>query len=497
MMFPLDGVRLAGAKLRTRPVRTGIVITIVALLFAGIATVAFVVSGISQSLKGFSQEGLSNRFIVQGHPIVTGSLWNMGEDSDFMGLLRGETVRITNEKKAAAKRLGITYDSATDFNLPTMQGGPKGNEQYYVNARSPVATVAYAEKLRAIPHISYSDFAEAAKRSGAKQTYKSTYYSMETGPSMNLLNSYVQPIKEGKEVVKNDSGGFGQTGFDVLTTAGWSSFDSELLLPFVLSGQNLAVGKDGSIPVIAPMSVAEEVLGMTPLAASASSNQRLERLISVRKAIAGKPASLCYRNASSAALMQLAREQTREIAANKGKRDYLPPSLQYAIPSVPCGPVLATKDTRSSEEKKQAANELAFQRQFDSEADPVQSIVQLRVVGLIPDQNTDFGLNVKALAASVLRSSLGNGWFSPISAIKPDSTVSKFVTPYDMALPSERAYYAEFSTLAEARSFIKEQTCSVEANSMMPPGKDNSRAKNAITLENTLISNRLAVMLQP
>ncbi len=477
MMFPLDGIRLAAAKLRTRPVRTGIVITIVALLFAGIATVAFVVTGISQSLKGFSQEGLSNRFIVQARPIMVSNMFGMDGDKEFTDLLRSETVRITNEKKVAAKRLGITYDPTIDATLPTMPGGPKGGEQYYVNAMSSFANAAIAEKLRAVQHVDYKDFAAVAKRAGAKQTYKSTYYSMYDGPNTNLLNSYIQPITDGKEAVKSSSGsGFSNpSGFDTLTTLGWATFDSELLLPFVLSGQNLAVGKDGSIPVIAPMSVAEEVLSMTPLTATSSSSQRLERLVAVRKDIAGKTAQLCYRNTASAELMQLAHDQAREIAANKGKRGYQPPALQYTVPTEACGAVVIAKDTRSAEEKQQAANELTFKKQFESYQDPAQSIVTTRIVGLVPDQSYEFGFSVRSLATSVLQSSLGVGWFSPVSAIGPDSIAANFVTAYDTALPTARAYYAEFGTLAEARSFVKAQTCSAGANSMMPPGQDSSR----------------------
>lgn len=476
-MFPVDGIRLAAAKLRTRPVRTGIVITIVALLFTGIATVAFMISGIAQSLKGFSNEGLSSRFIIQARPIVAGNLWSSSDDKEFMDRLRTETVRLTSEKKAAAKRLGITYDPAVDPNLPTMQGGPKGSEEYYVNGMSPVANALFAEKMRTVQHIDYNDFVATATQAGAKKIYKSTYYSVFEGPSMRLVNSYIQPIKDGKETQKDTTGGHGPTGFDTLTSNGWSAFDSDLLLPFVLPGQNLALGRDNSVPVIAPMSVAEEILGMTPLNSTATSSQRLERLVTVRKAIAGKTAQLCYRNASSAELMQIARDQVREMAANKGKRDFQPPALQYAVPAEACGAVAITKDTRSAEEKKQAANELAFKKQYEAYPDPVQSIVPVRIVGLVPDQNYEFGFSVRSLASSILQSSLGSGWFSPVNVIKPDSSIANFVTAYDKALPTERAYYAEFATLAEARSFVKNKTCSVESNGMMPPGQDAGRAQ--------------------
>lgn len=113
MMRPLDGVRLASAKLRAHRVRTGIITTIVALLFAGIVLVLAMVAGAAKSLESFGKEGLGSRYIVQATPIVDYQVVYSG-NAAIMTKLSDETTRLKAAKKAEAKKLGIDYDAAND-----------------------------------------------------------------------------------------------------------------------------------------------------------------------------------------------------------------------------------------------------------------------------------------------------------------------------------------------------------------------------------------------
>lgn len=477
-MYLRDGLTLAAAKLKVRPIRTGIVVFIVALLFAGIALVAFVFAGMVTSLRGFSNEGLSNRFIVQGRPLTDDLYTFATKDRALLEEMRTKTAGIIAEKKAAAKRLGITYDPLLDTNLPTFKGGPSGANEGTINSMSPFVQEAITQKFAAMKGIQYDDFRALATKSGAEQTYKSTYYDMYSGGSMMFSDSerYFQPIKNGKEAPsQNQMGGFGPTGFDTLLSYGWSYFDEELLQPFLLPGQHLAVGKDGSVPVIAPMSVAEAILSKEKLPATATSKERLAHLVGVRTEIAGKTTQLCYRNSTSSQLLQMARDQEREIAANKSKRDYIAPSLQYAVPTVPCGAVAVKKDTRNAEEKKAAANELTFKRAYEGYKDPQQEIVTLRIVGLVPDMNYEFGMSVRALATAVLQSSLGNGWYSPIKAVSGNEVINRVSPLYDRSIVSSKSYYAEFSSLAQAREFVRNNTCNIKQDIGSTPWEKGER----------------------
>ena len=478
MMYLRDATRLAAAKLRVRPVRTGVVICIVALLFAGISLIAFVFAGIVQSLRDFSNEGLSSRYIVQARPIVDASY--MFSNADLKEQMRVKTVSLVAEKKAAAKRLGLAYDADTDSTLPTMKGGPGGENDIMANFSSPIVQAAAKEHYNALQHVGYDDFKKLAEAAAAKNIYKSTYYDIMSG-SMYMTGgqqTYLQPIKNGKEIYADSQKQgemMGPTGFDTLASSGWSYFDEDLLRPFVLPGQSLAIGKDGSVPVIAPISVAEAILGRDKLPSTASAKERLDYLVKIRSDIAGKTAQLCYRNPASSQLVQLARDQVREMSANKGKRDYVVPALQYAVPTEPCGEVKVVKDTRTASEKQQANNELMFKKTYENYDDPQQTITDVRIVGLVPDMNFEYGMSVRAIAASVLQSSLGNGWYSPSRAITAESVASKISPTFEDSTPMGRAYYAEFETLAAARKFVRETSCSAKSDMMTEPDRPDTR----------------------
>jgi hypothetical protein len=104
MMTLRDSVQLAAAKLRTHRIRTGIILFIASLLFAGIVLVLSMLTGAARSVQSFGSEGLGGRFIVQGRPIVDGMIMNAGTPEIFE-TLKARTVTLKAEKKEAAKKL--------------------------------------------------------------------------------------------------------------------------------------------------------------------------------------------------------------------------------------------------------------------------------------------------------------------------------------------------------------------------------------------------------
>jgi len=458
MMRPLDGVRLAGAKLRAHRVRTGIVTLIVSLLFAGIVSALAITAGVAQSLHTFGEEGLGSRYIVKATPIVDMQVAYGSSNKEVMDKLTDEASRLKTIKKAEAKRLGIEYDANSDGNLPVIEydtGG--GNKMKAPNASSQFASDVITDYLNATPHVSYDDFTKVANKLHAKSTYKSTVSGMMGGYKNG--QSSVTAIVDDEEVQQTTQQSGPPAGVSVLAQGNWQFFDSELMKPFVLPGESLAVGKDGSIPVIAPVSAAETFLKMNALASTASPDEQLTHLSTLRTQIAGKTAQLCYRNAASAELLSTAKSQADEMQRNKNKAGYTAPSLQYNIPADACGAVTVNKDTRSAEEKKQAANQISFKKQFENYEEPAQGIITVRFVGLVPDQTYSMGFSVKDILKSMLQSGLGDGWFSPISAVPSGSLAAKVAKSYDASSVAGRAYYAEFSTYKDAKAFTKAVTC--------------------------------------
>lgn len=461
-MRPLDGIKLASAKLRAHKVRTGIITAIVALLFACIMFVLTILAGVSVSMKEFGREGLGSRYIVSATPIIDRNITYNTSNQAVTDTLVAQTAALKKEKAAEAKRLGIQYDAANDQNLPMQEVmmGSGSEKTKMINPSSPIAQKAINAYVSTLPHVSYGDFTNLAKAAHAMHTYKSSGGS--SAPQYTATMSSVTAIVDGKEATQTGSQNGAPTGVSQLAQSGWAYFDSELLQPFVLSGQNLAVGKDGSIPVIAPISAAEQFLKLTAPSATATSKQQLDHLAQVRTAIAGKTAQLCYRSASSAELMSSAKTQTDEIARNKNNKNYVLPSLQYNLPSEACGEVTIKKDTRSADEKKAATNELSFKRQFENYEDPVQGIVTVRIVGLVPDMTYATGFSVKDILKNMLQSGLGQGWFAPVGAVQPGTLASRVTPVWSDTTPLSQTYYAEFSNYEAARDFTKNNACNVQ-----------------------------------
>jgi hypothetical protein len=227
------------------------------------------------------------------------------------------------------------------------------------------------------------------------------------------------------------------------------------------------------VPVIAPFSAGEEVVGLKPLPQTATSQQKLDRLVELRKSVPGKTAQICYRNTASAELVSQAIQQRDDIAANKNNKDYVMPTLLYQLPDTPCGPVTIKSDKRSADEKKQADNQKLFDKTFNKEVDPVQGIVTVRIVGINTDVSYQGGLSATNIISSVFSSTMGTGWFSPNEAMDQNEITQRIRGGTTSSFPpGNLAYYAEFNSLKAATDFMKKYSCDVNQTG---PGMSPSR----------------------
>jgi len=462
MMRPLDGITLAAAKLRAHRVRTGIITVIVALLFACIMFVLTILAGATSSMRAFGREGLGSRYIVSAKPIIDSNMTSNPSNQALMDTLVAQTTTLKKAKSAEAKRLGIDYDAANDLTVPIQEVamGSGSEKTKMVNPASSIAQQALTSYIATLPHVKYSDFATLTKTAHASAIYKSV--GGASAVTYAAPTSTVSAVVDGTETTQANNQSGQPSGVSQLAQNGWAYFDNELLLPFVLKGQNLAVGKDGSIPVIAPMSAAEQFLKLTAPTATATPKQQIDHLVQVRTAIAGKTAQLCYRNSSSAELLSTAKNQIDEAARNKSNKNYVAPSLQYSLPSDVCGQVTIKKDTRTAEEKKSTEKQLSFRQQFENYEEPAQGIITVRIVGLVPDMTYVSGFSVKDILKNMLQSGLGQGWFVPIGAVKEGSLAARVAPVWSNTTPLAQTYYAEFSTYEAARDFTKNNACSVQ-----------------------------------
>ena len=458
MIRLLDALRLARTKLKMRRVRLIVTVVISALLFSVLAASAMLIEGTTASLKAFSKEGYGNQFFLQGTPQIDNS--SPAVTAAIVAELQPKQTALIAEKKALAKQLNLAYDEGTDTNLPLMTQPSLngGASTQTLNLESPLVQAALAANA-ATTKVSFDDFTAAATKGGAVATYRGTVSSSTRGATLAI-------VKDNREITSGAASGESR-GLRTLVDNGWSLRDQQLLKPFVLSGQRLTVDVDGTIPMIAPFSAAEEMLGLKPLSATATPATKIQRIAKVRTGIAGKTAQLCYRNTASSALLSKAESIMKDWAATKGKPDAQEPTVQYALPTTPCSIPEVTKDIRATDDKAAAAAQEKFDRTFGLVSDPVQGVVTVRIVGLSPDADTgSASMSLTSILSGMLSSNAGAGWISPLDATANPTVQAIFGGPADTLPLSRQLYYARFPSADRMRTFTAAQSCSVGNDGM-------------------------------
>lgn len=474
MIWPTDALRLAATKLKTRKIRLVITLFVTSLLFGVLILISSLTEGVVRSLKSFGQEGYGNKYLVQASPLTY--QYAPETQQEIASSLSGVQRDLIARKKAAAKKLNLTYDETSDQNLPlNVSKDPSGGTEIFPNFQSKYVNDLLEEKNNSIPGTRYEEFVKTAKAAGATDTYRGTLSGMFMIGS-EASSGRVTVILNGKEDIasQNTASPYGipdNTGVKSIASLGWRSADAVLLVPFVLPGQTLGLGADGSIPIIAPFSAAEEIMGLKPLPETATSKEKLERLTVVRKSVAGKTADLCYRSASSDRLLSEATQQQKEIQANKNKKDYTLPPLRYSLPAAACGPTAIFSDKRSDDEKKLAANQKLFDKEFSQLEEPVEGILKIRSVGLNPDMKFDPSLSPTAVLSYLFTSSSGTGWISPAHAIEASQLATKIQGGTAQTAPKARViYYAQFKDFQSMKNFISGQECDSMQQIKAPDG---------------------------
>jgi len=452
-----DATTLALTKLRTRKIRLTITIIVSGLLFGGLAGASFAARGVMSSIGSFSKEGFGSRYIAQAYAQTDTSIVNQQSVMDRATAIYKDTIA---RKKAEAKRLGITYDPATE-QPPVQEYDAPNGKQHYLNAEHPAAQQAVKEYQAAHPAAG-----KDALASLAAPYHPTGIYQSEQIP-YTLGGASLQVLKEGKETFAEGPGGKGSsgppTGVDTFISS-WSAMSSTLLEPFTLPGQNLKTGTDGSVPIIVPNSAAEQLLTLKALPASATTAERFARIKEIRAKAPSLRFKVCYRNATSASLVQQAIATSQEIERNKKAKGYQKPSLIYGIPTDACGAVPVTRDIRTKDEKALAAKQLQFDQTFGAEPASQQTI-DFRIVGIVPDPNYGGGgpaFGVGQIIQALVTSSLGNGWYMPQDVLAANPLANKLFNEQTTIYSAGTSYYVEFASATQAREFIDKKNCAID-----------------------------------
>lgn len=450
-----DSLTLALTKLRTRKVRLLVTIVVSGLLLSGLMAASFITRGAFASIENFNKEGLGKRFIVSGTDIRPIDTYSKPEVLELALQIHKDTVA---RKKAEAKRLGLEYNAAQDPSPVSEIDTPNGKERY-LSPEIASGKQAVEQYLSSHPYTSKTDFEKLAAQYNPTATYSSKVLRF-------MPDGRLQVLKDGKESFNMAAQNKGPAPEGSLEsfTYNWNIMSSSLLEPFVLKGQNLQTDPKGNIPIVIPISAAEKLLKLKGLPATANAAEKLERTKEIRQKITDITFNVCYRNSTSASLVDNAIAVQQEVARNKDKKDYKKPELIYGLPTEACGDVPIAKDVRNKEQRTMDNKQEEFERIFGKPA-ASQSTIGFRVVGIVPDYSFSSATGVVQIISSLVISSLGSGWFTPSEEALKHPLAAKVFSENGLALGgSSETFFAEFKTSKEAKTFIEKATCTADYN---------------------------------
>lgn len=468
MINPRGALKLAITKLRTRKVRLALTVGITSLLFGVLFFAVPIAKGTFDSIERFGKEGLGKRYITQATLPAQG----MVVDSEEI-LERADELYLDelDQKKAAAKKLGIPFDAKAESSPVSEAETPTGTIRY-LNMQNPLAKKAVKEFLDQNPLIGAAELRETAKH------YQPTAFYQSKQLQNGYTGAQLIPLKDGQE---NLTGGqSNEYGLLDSFLFRWTSIDNSLMQSFLLPNKNFDIAADGSIPLVVPFSAVESLADIDPLPNNATPEATIKHMQEVRTKAADLHFEVCYRNQASANLIANAVSTQREIERNKKNTDYQKPALIYGLPDEACGAPKVIRDVRSASEKAADTKRAQFDQMFGAE-EPKQQKLRFVVVGISPDKKDGNASSISQIVGSVVNSSLGDGWYMPSSAEKQNPLLVELFTDDAYHVGVGRNYFVEFASADNARAFVNEKGCSVDSN-MRSEDDGCSKASRIFTL---------------
>lgn len=454
-----DATILAYTKLRTHKIRTSITIIISSLLFGLLVASVIITQGAFQSVREFSKEGYGSRYIVNAYAnSFDADIW---QNKTIMTRAKVIFKDIIAAKKAAAKKLGITYDETTEQQPVTSINSKEENDFLNLSAPSSIQAVTEYESTKPKYDLAYLEKQAAIyKPSGI---YSNVEYSSNDG-SLSLM-------KNGKEsfIIKKPTYSYNQNdlGVESMLASGFAfaTTDHQMTDSFLLPTASVKSNDPNSIPVLIPYSYAEKLLNLKKLSNNATPKVKLDRVKEIQDKAGSINYFACYRNSVSRQQIDTAMAQAVEIEKNKANKDYQKPTLIYGLPSTDtCGAATIIYDTRTNEQKIYDSKQKEFDKQFGATVDPDQQKVNFHVIGLAPDtSNLDLSYDPSGLLSTLFSSSGFGGVEVPSDQfikLPNINRLKEILTPPNGATTSSStAYSVEFSKANDASNFISEKSC--------------------------------------
>ncbi len=473
MIRPFDAITLARTKIRSKRLRLLITTIVSALVFGVIAGATVLLDGINSSIATFARENLRGQYLVAGgaNPMTQPQFMMPPNDPTMIAEVQALHTTYIAERKAAAKRLGITdYDERSE--VPPTVDDPNPNVPAEYKRTVNMSSVAYQRWVAA----KAATTGATATDSAAFRAVVAPYSPTRIYEPRDISHLQLRLLVDGKEdltrAITPSSTAPDRIQQTAVANGSFTVVDDQLVRTFILP-PNAARATPAGVPILISAEDAMALFG-TSLALPkrpADPAAQLTWFTRVREKVNGTTFVSCYRNAPEQARVEQARVQTNEIEANKNNRDYVKPSLVLALPSQPCGMVTVARDVRTDLEKYADASRAAFEKEFTPQDEPLAEAVTFQVVGFLPTSSPSLS-GMDQVLASVVGTSFGFGaiipekqWQALPAELRHDALLTKS-PPKDpmggMGWSGVTPFIAAFPSVDKARAAVRANSCQME-----------------------------------
>lgn len=472
MIRPLDALTLARTKIRSKRIRLLITTIVSALVFGVMAGFTVLIDGIGGSLTSFAKQNLKGQYLVEAapNPNAMSQAMMAPNDPTMIAEVQALHTAYIAERKAAAKRLGITeYDEKTE--IPAVVDDPNPSVPPEWKRTVNMSSVAYARWAKAKAAATPAP----ANDSAAFRALIAPYGATRVYEPRDLSHLQLHLLPGGKEdltapLTPATNSQPDPANMTALAQGSFTIVEDALVGNFV-APVNAARQTPLGVPVLISADDAVTTFGKTLSLPKrpADPKEQIAWFTTVRDKVNGATFLSCYRNQPELARIEQAKSQLNEITANKNNRDYVRPSLEWALPTTPCGLVTVAKDTRTQVEKFAEASRLAFEREFNPVEDPAAEPVTFQIVGLLPSPSPNAS-GIDAVLASVVGTNYGFGavvpetlWQALPPELRHDTLFAKTppADPTGMNFTGTTNFIAAFPTVAKARDVVRANSCSM------------------------------------
>lgn len=466
MMVSLrDTFILAATKLRVHRIRLVITLVVSGLLFSWLFAASFVVRGAVASLSSFTEDTFLKRFIIMAFPQTRDSF------GDTI-LQREDIVRRANvlyenqvrQMQAEAAAQGLSFDPASVpkavMDIPSWEPGKL----------VPTLDLAQPAARQALTETGYTNPGRKVIEDSTKPYHAIGIYQsrgFDTSAGNFSLNAIVNGQEQASRPVSDVNNQHYQ---DTLSDFGRSLLETDdgMVKPFLGRDQSFDAQPGQPVPVIAPAESAEKLVGLGPMAANASNQQRLEHLKQLRAKAIGYTLSVCYRNATALQLDQLAANQAADQAAHGKEAGYEAPALMYRASSQPCQLPSVSRDNRTPSQRQADAKLTALREKFGQPA-PIATTIPFVIVGFKPYNvfENDIG-GIESYAAGILTPAIGNGWTIATSSAKTNPILNAIYNNPLNGIEDKPSFFVEFANRTDQRNYLERETCQATSSDVDP-----------------------------